>query len=80
MELPSGIKTAKDLYGFYEALEDQPAYKDLKKFLEGRREKAIKTIKQIDDPVARATWILVDEILTRKEFVEEEAKRQLKKE
>lgn len=76
MELPVGVKSLKDLQDFYSALESQPAYRDLKKYLETRREVAIKRLKQLDDPIARATWILVDEILDRKNFIEKEAEKE----
>jgi len=53
-------------------IQGHEAYKDIMLFLDGRKERALQSLKKADDPVARATWRLVDEFYERLESLKQE--------
>ena len=66
------ILDVEKLWGSYTFVEQQPAYKDILLFLDTKKEAAMKKLKRQDDPVARATWQLVDKFYERIENLKKE--------
>lgn len=73
------IKPTKlDIWSSYQNFINGLGGKDFFNFLNKRRELAMSKLKLTDDPVARATWVLVDEINDYVKLKEREMRQEQK--